>query len=88
MDILSIKMPNQQGQEKLCSELTEDLVDALQVAIAFEEGVRRQKTIGQPSTSTKVKEGKSVFTVSSYCNNKTLEIGAGNFTSFKRLKGT
>ena len=51
------------------------------LAIAFEEGHKRQKTIGQPSTSTKVKEER-VFVVSGQGDKRECwRCGAGNFTA-------
>ena len=43
-DIFVLNMSNKQVQERLCTEPKEDSAAALQFAIAFEEGLRRQKT--------------------------------------------
>ena len=50
-----LNMSNKQNQERRCTE-PKDPAAALQLAIASVEGRRRQKTIGQHSTPTKVKE--------------------------------
>ena len=79
-DMFVLNMSNKQVQERLCTEPREDPNAALQFAIAFEEGIRRQKTIGQPCTSVKVKE-EPVFMVAVYKDKKECwSCGAGNFT--------
>ena len=51
-----------QVQEKVFTEPKKDPAEALQYFIAFAEGLRGQKAIGQPSTSAKIK-GEPVFEV-------------------------
>ena len=80
-DMFVLNMSNKQVQERLCTEPRENPRDALQFAIAFEEGIRRQKTIGQPCTSVKVKE-EPVFMVAGHKDKKECwRCGAGNFTA-------
>ena len=62
-DIFLVNMSNKQVQKRLCTE-PKDPAAELHFAIVFEEVLRRQKSIGQPSTSTKTK-GEPVFVVSS-----------------------
>ena len=49
-----VRPKKDQVQEKLCTEPNDDPADAF--AIASEEGLRRQRTVGQPGTSTTKKE--------------------------------
>ena len=80
-DMFVLNMSNKQVQERLCTEPKEDPTAALQFAIAFEEGIRRQKTIGQPCTSGKVKE-EPVFMVAGHKDEKECwRCRAGNFTA-------
>ena len=62
-DIFILNMSNKQVQEKLCTEPKDNPLDALQFAIAFEDGLKRQKTHGHISQEAKVKE-EPVCTVS------------------------
>ena len=55
-DIFILNMSNKQVEEKLCTEPKDNTLDALQFAIAYEDGVKRQRTIGNPGTSVSVKE--------------------------------
>ena len=78
-DMFVLNMSNKQAQERLCTELKEDPMAALQFAIAFEEGIRTHKTIGQPCTSTKVGE-EPVFMVAGHNDKKECwRCGAGNY---------
>ena len=61
--IFVLNMSNKQNQERLCTEPKEDPVATMHFVIGFEEILKRQKTIGQPSTPTIVKE-EPVFVVS------------------------
>ena len=80
-DMSVLNMSNKQVQERLCTEPKEDPMAALQFAIAFEEGIRKQKTIGQLCTSTKVKE-EPVFMVAGHKDEKECwRCEAGNFTA-------
>ena len=49
-------MSNKQVQEKLCTEHKDNPLDALQSAIAFEAGLKWQKTYGYINQEVKVKE--------------------------------
>ena len=62
-DIFILNMSNKQVQEKLCTEPKDNPLDALQFAIAFEDGLKRQKTYGYISQEAKVKE-EPVCTIS------------------------
>ena len=80
-DMSVLNMSKKQAQERLCTEPKEDPTAALQFAIAFEKGIRRQKMIGQPCTSTKVKE-EPVFMVAGHKDKKECwRCGAGEFTA-------
>ena len=80
-DMFVLNMSNNQVQERLCTEPRENPRDAIQFAIAFEEGIRRQKTIGQPCASVKVKE-EPVFMVAGHKDKKECwRCGAGHFTA-------
>ena len=87
-DIFVLNMANKQVQEKLCTEPKETPAEALQFAIAFEDGLKRQKSYGYINQEPKVKE-EPICAISS--NNNTRECwrcGAGNFTldHLKRCK--
>ena len=41
-----LNMSNKQVQEKRCTEPKDNPADALQFAIAFEDGLKRQRTMG------------------------------------------
>ena len=56
-------MANKQVQEKLCTEPKETPAEALQFAIAFEDGLKRQRTYGYIGNETKIKE-EPVCTIS------------------------
>ena len=87
-DIFVLNMANKQVQEKFCTEPKETPAEALQFAIAFEDGLKRQKSYGYINQEPKVKE-EPICAISS--NNNTRECwrcGAGNFTldHLKRCK--
>ena len=48
-------MANKQVQEKLCAEPKETPAEALQFAIAFEDGLKRQKSYGYMNQESRVK---------------------------------
>ena len=55
-DIFVLNMANKQVQEKVYTESKDNPVDALQFAIAFEDGLRRQKTYGFINQDQKIKK--------------------------------
>ena len=55
-DIFVLNMKNKQVQEKSCTEPKEYPADALQFAIAFEDGLKRQKSYGYINQRPKIKE--------------------------------
>ena len=80
-DIFILNMSNKQVQEKLCTEPKDNPLDALQCAIAFEDGLKRQKTYGYFSQEAKVKEGPLCANSGNRQNNgECWRCGAGNFT--------
>ena len=61
-------------------EPNENPLDAMQFANAYEDGLKRQWSIGNPCTSSSVKE-KPVFAITSRPSKKQYwRCGAGNFT--------
>ena len=68
-DIFILNVSNQQVQEKLCTEPKQNPLDELQFAIAYEDGLKRKRTIGNPYISVSVKE-KPVFAVTQKSDNK------------------
>ena len=74
-------MSNKQVQEKRCTEAKDNPVDALQFAIAFEDGLKRQRTYGYINQEPKIKE-EPVCSVSGEKQNKRecWRCGAANFT--------
>ena len=55
-DIFVLNMINKQVQEKLCTESKENPAEALLFAIAFEDGLKRQKSYGYINKEMKIKE--------------------------------
>ena len=78
-DIFVLNMSNILEQEKLCRRDTP--AEALQFAIAFEDGLKRQKTYGYIGQEPKIKE-ESICAVSgsSFNIRECWRCGAGNFT--------
>ena len=72
-------MDNKQVQEKLCTEAKENPVDALQFAIAFADGLKRQKSYGNISQESNVKV-EPICAVSTSQQRECWRCGAGNFT--------
>ena len=74
-------MANKQVQEKLCTEPKDNPADALQFAIAFEDGLKRQSTYGYINQEMKIKE-EPVCSVSGVKQNnrECSRCGAANFT--------
>ena len=60
-DIFVLNMTNRQVQEKLCTEPKENLAEALQFALAFKDGLKRQRTYGNIKQGAEVQGGTSVF---------------------------
>ena len=74
-------MSNKQVQEKLCTEPKDNPLDALQFAIAFEDGLKRQKTYGYIGQEARVKEEPVCAISGNPQNNRECwRCGAGNFT--------
>ena len=88
-DIFVLNMANKQVQEKLCTELKETPAEALQFAIAFEDGLKLQKSYGYINQENKVKE-EPVCAVGTSNSRECWRSGAGNFTldHVKRCKAT
>ena len=80
-DVFVLNMANKQVHEKLCTEPKETPAEALQFAIAFEDGLKRQRTYGYIGNETKIKE-EPVCTISGNRQNtkECWRCGAGNFT--------
>ena len=80
-DIFILNMSNKQVQEKICTEPKDNQLDELQFAIAFEDGMKKQKTYGYITQEAKVKE-EPVCAISGnrQNNGECWRCGAGNFT--------
>ena len=80
-DIFVLNMANKQVQEKLCTEPKDNPADALQFAIAFEDGLKRQRTYGYINQEPKVKM-EPVCSISGSRQNERecWRCGAPNFT--------
>ena len=80
-NIFVLNKANKQVQEKLCTEPKDNPNEALQFAIAFEDGLRRQKTYGYIAQDHKIRE-EPICTVSESKQNdrECWRCGAGNFT--------
>ena len=80
-DIFVLNMANKQVQEKLCTEPKDNPADALQYAIAVEDGIKRQNSYGYINKETKIKEEPTCSKSSSSQNHRECwRCGAGNFT--------
>ena len=80
-DIFVLNMANKQVQEKLCTEPKDNPADALQFAIAFEDGLKRQRTYGYINQETKIKEEPVCSVSGAKQNNRECwRCGAANFT--------
>ena len=86
-DIFVLNMANKQVKEKLCTEPKETPAEALQFAIAFEDGPKRQKSYGYINQEPNVKE-EPICAISSNNTRECWRCGAGNFTldHLKRCK--
>ena len=76
-------MNNKKVQEKLCVEPFDDPQDALKYAISYEEGVKRQKTMGigvAESSKTAIKT-EPVCAVEKVNKRECFRCGVGNFTT-------
>ena len=71
-------MNNKHVQEKLCTEPKETPAEALQFAIAFDDGQKRQKSYGYISQDPKIKD-EPICAVSSNNQRECWRCGAGNF---------
>ena len=79
-DIFILNMNNKQEREKLCTEPKETPAEALQFAIAFEDGLKRQRSYGYINQEPRVKDDP-VCAISSSNNSKECwRCGAVNFT--------
>ena len=78
-DIFVLNMANKQVQEKLCTEPKETPAEALQCAIAFEDGIKRQKSYGYINQEPRVKD-EPVCAVSTSNSRECCRYCAGNFT--------
>ena len=80
-DIFVLNMANKQVQEKLCVKLKDNPADAIQFAIAFEDGLSRQRTYCYINQEPKVKD-QQVFSVrgATQNNRKCWRCGAANCT--------
>ena len=80
-DIFVLNMSNKLVQEKLCTEPKDTPAEALQFAIAFEDGLKRQKTYGYIGQEPKIKEEPVCAVSGSGFNTRECwRCGAGNFT--------
>ena len=74
-------MLSKQVQEKLCTKPKDNPLDALQFAIAFKDGLKRQKTYGYISQEAKVNEEPVCAVSGNRQNNRECwRCGAGSFT--------
>ena len=82
LDMFMLHMSNKKGQEKLCTE-TKEPNQALEFAIAFEEGIKRQKAYGVQVSAEPAKasvKSEPVFAVEKTNPRECFRCGDGNFT--------
>ena len=78
-DIFVLNMANKQLQEKLFTQPKQTPAETLQFAIAFEDGLKRQKFYGYINQKPKVKD-EPVCAVSTSNSRECWRCGARNFT--------
>ena len=78
-DIFVLNMANKQVQEKLCMEPKETPAEALHFAIAFEDGLKRQKFYDHTNQKPRV-EDEPLCAVSTSNSRECWRCGAGYFT--------
>ena len=80
-DVFILNMNNKKVQEKLCVELYENPQDALQYTISYEEGIKRQKSMGVGvSENSKVAvKSEPTYAVDRANKRECFRCGAGNF---------
>ena len=80
-DIFVSNMANKQVQAKLCTEPKDKPAEALQFAIAFEDGLKRQRTYGNVNQEQKIKEEPVCSVIGINPNNRECwRCEAANFT--------
>ena len=80
-DIFVLNMSIKLVQEKLCAEPKDTPAEALQFAIAFDDGLKRQMTYGHIGQEPKIKdEPICAVSGSSFNTRERWRYGAGNFT--------
>ena len=81
LDMFILHMNNKKVQEKLCTEPKEP-EQALEFALAYEEGIQRQKAYGTqaPESSKPAIKSEPVYAVEKTNPRECYRCGAGNFT--------
>ena len=77
-DIFVLNMINKQVHEKLCTEPNKNPAEALQFAIGFEDGLKRQKSYGY--INQEMKNEEPVCAINNNNQRECWRCGAGNFT--------
>ena len=82
-DVFILNMNNKKVQEKLCVEPFNDPQEALQYAISYEEGIKRQRSmgIGVAEDSKATIKTEPVYAVDKMNNRECSRCGAGIFTT-------
>ena len=81
-DVFILNMNNKKVQEKLCVEPYDNPQEALQYAISYEEGIKRQKSmgVGVAESSKVAVKSEPVYAVEKVNKRECFRCGAGNFT--------
>ena len=78
-DVFILNMNNKKVQERLCVEPFANPQDALQYAISYEEGMKRQKSMGTSVVDQYKVKSEPVFSVDKHNRRKCYRCGADNF---------
>ena len=77
-DVFILKMNNKKVQERLCVEPFANPQDALHYAISYEEGMKRQKSMGTSVVDQHKVKSEPVFSVDKHNRRKCYRCGADN----------
>ena len=78
-DLFILNMNNKKVQERLCVEPFTNPADALQYAISYEEGMKRQKSMGTSVVDQPKEKSEPVFSVDKKNRRECYRCGADNF---------
>ena len=78
-DVFILNMNNRKVQERLCVEPFANPLDALQYAVSYEEGLKRQRSMGTSAAEQRTTKSEPVFPVNKTNRRECYSCGAENF---------